>query len=311
VPAWGVLLKTVLASPIGKGAAWLLEKVGLKSIVEWAFKAVEKGVSRIGQRNKAIRKARHTIEGRWAPVIVEDRTRWVVYSDSTPVEIFPAITGDLVTAMQTFDLGRLRNPDEIPTARAQAWMKARLARMGGREGADAERSRQAEAIRDAMATSGEEGGQALFHSMVDELPALLDRLSSALAKTAAEHNGIPERPGIYLFSEGVMPVYVGQTRNLRARLRQHTSPSSRENQAALAWRIALAEAKGAGHGLSGTRKDLEADADFAAHFRSAKERVAAMEVRFIEIDDPVTRTVFEVYAARALGTDEFNSWETH
>jgi hypothetical protein len=25
----------------------------------------------------------------------------------------------------------------------------------------------------------------------------------------------------------------------------------------------------------------------------------------------VTRTVFEVYAARALGTDEFNSWETH
>jgi hypothetical protein len=36
-----------------------------------------------------------------------------------------------------------------------------------------------------------------------------------------------------------------------------------------------------------------------------------MDSRFIEIDDPVTRTVFEVYAARALGTDEFNSWETH
>jgi len=309
VPAWGALL----ASPVGKGSAWLLAKVGLKPVVEWAFKAVEKGVARIGHRHKAIRKARHTINGRWAPVIVEDRTRWVVYSGPTPVEIFPAIKGDIATAMQTFDVARLRDPDEIPTARAQAWAKARLARMGGGDGADAEPSphTQAEAIRDALATSGEEGGEALFHRMVDELPALLDRLSSAAAKTVADHNRIPEKPGIYLFSEGVTPIYVGQTRNLRVRLRQHTSSSSRENQASLAWRIARIEAKDAGHPMSGTRKDLQADERFAAHFRSAKERVTAMDVRFIELDDPVTRTVFEVYAARALETDEFNSWETH
>jgi hypothetical protein len=36
-----------------------------------------------------------------------------------------------------------------------------------------------------------------------------------------------------------------------------------------------------------------------------------MDVRFIEIDDAMTRTILEVYAAQALGTDEFNSFETH
>ena len=75
--------------------------------------------------------------------------------------------------------------------------------------------------------------------------------------------------------------------------------------------MALVDAKAAGHPVSGTRKDLEADAEFDAYFRSAKQRVAEMHVRFIELDDPVTRTVFEVYAARALGTDEFNSWRAH
>lgn len=311
MPAWGPILARVLASPAGKAAAWGLEKIGLKPVIEWALKAIDQGVSRIGQRNKAIRKARHTIDGRWAPVIIEDRTRWVVYSGDAPVEIFPGIKGDLSGAMQTFDTSRLRDPDEIVTARARSWAKARLSRTVSEDGTDQEHSAQAEAIRDALATSGEAAGQQLFHQMVDELPALLDRLSSAPAKRISDHDGIPAAPGIYLFSEGVTPMYVGQTRNLRTRLRQQTATSSRENQAALAWRIALAEAKEAGHDVSGTRKALETDQEFAPHFRAAKERVAAMDARFIELEDPVTRTVFEVYAARALGTDEFNSWETH
>jgi hypothetical protein len=313
MPAWGTVLKGALASPVGKSALWVLDKVGLKTAVEWAFKAVENGVARIADRQKAIRKARHTIGGRWAPVIVEDRTRWVVYSGSSPIEIFPAITGDLATAMRTFDVARLRGPDEVPTARSRAWAKIQLARLTRRREADRKESApsaQIEAVSDALAASGEEGGQALFHKMVDELPDLLDRLSSAPAKTVAEHEGIPETPGIYLFSEGVTPIYVGQTRNLHERLRQQTSPASRERQASLAWRIALAAANDARHPESGAPKGIEAD-EQAEMFRSAKRRVAAMNVRYIELADPVTRTVFEVYAAQALGTDEFDSGETH
>ena len=315
MPAWGIMLKGALASPVGRSGLWLLDKVGLTTVVAWALKAVENAVARIADRQKAIRKARHTIGGRWAPVIVEDRTRWVVYSGSRPIEIFPAMTGDLATAMRTFDVARLRGPDEVPTARSRAWAKTQLARMTRRRGADREESApsaQIEAVSDALAASGEEDDQALFHKMVDELPELLDRLSSAPGKTVAEHEaeGIPESPGIYLFSEGVTPTYVGQTRNLRERLRQQTSPASRENQASLAWRIALAAARDARDPMSGTAKEVKAD-EQAEMFRSAKQRVAAMSVRFIELADPVTRAVFEVYAAQALGTDEFNSGETH
>jgi hypothetical protein len=313
VPAWGIMLKGVLASPAGKGGLWLLDKVGLTTVVAWALKAVENAVLRIADRQRAIRKARHTIEGRWAPVIVEDRTRWVVYSGSNPIEIFPAITGDLATAMGTFDVSRLRDPDEVPTARSRAWAKAQLTRMTHRRGAAQEESAPGppiDAVSEALAASDEEGGQALFHKMVDELPELLDRLSSAPARTVAQHEGIPETPGIYLFSEGVTPTYVSQTRNLRERLRQETSPASRENQASLAWRIALAAAKDARDPISGSAAHIGAD-DQAEMFRSAKQRVAAMSVRFIELADPVTRAVFEVYAAQALGTDEFNPGETH
>lgn len=143
------------------------------------------------------------------------------------------------------------------------------------------------------------------------MPALLDELSTCPAKSAVEHPSIPTAPGIYLFSEGPTPLYVGNTRNLRQRLRQHTGTTSRENQAAFAWRLALKGGREQGVAVTGTRKQLEADQQFAEVFRQARERVAGMDVRFIEIEDPITRTVFEVYAAQALGTEEFNSFETH
>lgn len=36
-----------------------------------------------------------------------------------------------------------------------------------------------------------------------------------------------------------------------------------------------------------------------------------MTVQFIELADPIERTTFEIYAALALTTSEFNSFETH
>ena len=36
-----------------------------------------------------------------------------------------------------------------------------------------------------------------------------------------------------------------------------------------------------------------------------------MVVQSTELPDPVERTLFEVYAALALGTEKFNSFETH
>jgi hypothetical protein len=43
---------------------------------------------------------------------------------------------------------------------------------------------------------------------------------------------------IYLFSEGSRHLYVGRTRHLRQRLRQHSIPASQHNQAVFAFRLA-------------------------------------------------------------------------
>ncbi len=222
------------------------------------------------------------------------------------------IKGDLAKEMRHFNSARLREPDDVPSARFVEWSRQKLGRLGGEEEpALAADTPEAEAIRAGLARAGAEGGQAVFDGLVETLPELLDALTAAPVATVSAHSEIPAAPGIYLFSEEVNPIYVGNTRNLRNRLRQHTSMTSRENQAALAWRIAVSEAADAGHPVAGTRKNLEADPEFAEHFTKAKERVAAMAVQFVVIDDPVSRTIFEVYAAQVLGTDEFNEWETH
>lgn len=150
-----------------------------------------------------------------------------------------------------------------------------------------------------------------FGEAVERMPGLLEELVSAPKHTVAEHPAVPNVPGIYLFSEDERPIYVGQSRTLRQRLRDHTVLTSKQNKASFAFNIAKREAHQAGLDIARFREVLEADPDFAAHFAEAKARVAAMEVQFIELEDPIERTLFEVYASLALKTTEFNKFETH
>lgn len=150
-----------------------------------------------------------------------------------------------------------------------------------------------------------------FGDAVARLPALLDALRAAPSQPLTEHPWVPNTPGIYLFSESERPVYVGQTRKLRTRLGQHTGATRGHNQASFAFKLAKREAAAAGVDIVRTRAQLEADATFVPHFTAARTAVAAMNVRFIELADPIERTLFEVYAALALDTAEFNSFETH
>ena len=149
-----------------------------------------------------------------------------------------------------------------------------------------------------------------FSNAVAGMERLLVELLAAPVAPRAEHRHIPKVPGVYLFSDKE-PVYVGQTRNLKARLRNHTGARATETQASFAFLIGKINAEAAGVDLKRTRKVLESDPDFSDHFRKAKERVANMNVRWIELDDPIERTLFEMYAALALDTVAFNSFETH
>jgi hypothetical protein len=146
-----------------------------------------------------------------------------------------------------------------------------------------------------------------FAELGKRLPILLDQLRSM----SPIKGPLPASAGVYAFSERGKAMYVGQTRNLRQRMRQHMGPSSQHNQAVFAFNLARAHAELAGTLPSGTRREMERDAVFAELFRTQRKRVAEMDVRFVEISEPELRTVFEVYAAMALGTLEYNSFETH
>jgi hypothetical protein len=150
-----------------------------------------------------------------------------------------------------------------------------------------------------------------FEDAVGQMPTLLEALQSSAKHRVADHPAVPDAAGIYLFSDGVKPIYVGQSRKLRTRLRQHTGATNRQNQASFAFNLAKREALRANVEVERPRATLEAAAEFIPHFDKARADVAAMDVQFIELSDPIARTLFEVYAALALDTVEFNSFETH
>ena len=308
------LLMKVFQLAVKPAGMWLLKQLG----ADWVLKRIEEATDRILARQHAIQKARMTIDGRFGPALVEGGLHYVVYHGEKPIDIFPPVKGKLEELMVGYDTSTLRDPIGISSARFRAWASGRFADLRARikRGDEPEPVVTAEEVREGADEPRIEGvreavGRRAFDAMINQMPTLLKQLTGAPKKTVAAHNGIPETPGIYLFSEGPTPVYVGNTRNLRQRLRQHTSASSRENQAALAWRLALKEARRRGIKVDGTRKQVESDPVFAELFGEMRVRVGAMNAQFVEIDDPITRTVFEVYAANALETDEFNSFETH
>jgi predicted GIY-YIG superfamily endonuclease len=126
---------------------------------------------------------------------------------------------------------------------------------------------------------------------------------------ALEHDpAIPKSPGIYLFVDGKTPIYVGQSRNLRARLDQHCQRSSGILSASLAFNIAKEQCWG--KNPPKRRAEVQEHRQFKQFFRAAKEGLDKMEVRWIEVESPELRTVLEVYIAVLLGT-KYNSFETH
>jgi hypothetical protein len=153
-------------------------------------------------------------------------------------------------------------------------------------------------------------GEKKWRSIEQALPKMLGDLWSAPGAKRLDQPLIPKEPGLYLFLEEGVPVYVGQTRNLRSRLAAHCRPSGSHNSASFGFLIARSEFKG-GKGKKMTRSQLQAHSAFNKLFVEAKKRVSNMEIRFILCDDPELRTVFEVYAAEHFGTKQFNSFETH
>lgn len=122
---------------------------------------------------------------------------------------------------------------------------------------------------------------------------------------------LPKR-GLYLFSDGDDHLYVGRTNRLRERLRGHCIPSATHFTATFAFRIARQETGilKATYKTEGSRAELVSHDVFGPAFLEAKARIAEMDIRYVEEDEPVSQALLEIYVATVLGTP-FNDFDNH
>ncbi|MDQ2667271.1 MAG: hypothetical protein M3Z05_14825 [Gemmatimonadota bacterium] len=153
------------------------------------------------------------------------------------------------------------------------------------------------------------------------LPRHMDRLRAALAApwptaafaqqgkgtkaVAAQFGLLGDFSGCYTLIEDARPVYVGISRSVLARVRQHVLGRSHFD-ASLAYLIAQRRLP-----TKGQRAKNMDNPEFRAAFVDAQEYLRGLHVATVRIDNPLELHVFEAYAAMALGTCEWNSFRTH
>ena len=151
-----------------------------------------------------------------------------------------------------------------------------------------------------------------FKEIVDKFPRLLEELENSQFFTRDELKSTLDQ-GIYVFYENDIPLYVGRTGRtgrFKTRILEHSRPSSGHNTATFAFLIAKEKAVTLNINVKRSRDILEKDPEFKKLYLDAKERVANMKIKLIEIDKPIAQTLFEVYAALELET-LYNEWGTH
>jgi predicted GIY-YIG superfamily endonuclease len=116
--------------------------------------------------------------------------------------------------------------------------------------------------------------------------------------------------GVYLFTESEGDhLYIGRSNNLLRRYKNHWMPHTTYHQASFAILLAretTGRMKATYKAGDGSRKALAADPAFAA----AKERIRAMNYRWVEESDPHTQCLLEFYAAISLAA-RYNDFDTH
>lgn len=147
-----------------------------------------------------------------------------------------------------------------------------------------------------------------FQQAVLGVPTLFAQLVSSPSFLEKGRVAQRLRAGVYVFFEDGLPVHVGRTRNLQQRLRGHVVKS--HYSASFAFKRARrALGAAATYKPAGSRAQLAADELFGAEFHRQIEHVKRMEVRFVEVTDPVQQYLLELYACLEFGLplDEFDT----
>lgn len=152
-----------------------------------------------------------------------------------------------------------------------------------------------------------------FKPYVEDLHAKLKALwSMRPVKPTSLPQGMCQK-GVYLLSEGQIPLYVGRSNRLRRRLSDHCGVGAQEGKAAFAFlmaRKATGNLKAAYKKGAGSRAALMAEPDFLKAFNDAKIQISQMDVRFVEETDPIKQALLEIYVSVVLQTP-YNDFDNH
>jgi hypothetical protein len=145
---------------------------------------------------------------------------------------------------------------------------------------------------------------------------LAPRLELLLASVPLRYGDLPRSMpfgGVYLFTESGQHLYVGRSNNMRSRYGRHCRPGATYRQAAFAFllaREATGRKKASYKPGAESRSGLMLDPAFELAFSLAKERIRAMEYRYVEETDQNRQALLEIYCAIVLGTP-YNDFGTH
>ena len=120
------------------------------------------------------------------------------------------------------------------------------------------------------------------------------------------------RSGVYLFSEAGRHLYVGRSNDLRGDTRATVDrgPLTGRRRSPSCWRGGYGPNRCGLSAGENSRAGLMLDPAFAAAFNAAKERIRAMEYRYVEEENQNKQALLEIYCAVVLETP-YNDFGTH
>src|SRR5579859_4632652 len=137
-------------------------------------------------------------------------------------------------------------------------------------------------------------------------PRSLSEFCDCGIKTMIDRLGLKvDFSGCYVLIRDGKPFYVGISRGVLKRLRQHGNGSTHFD-ASLAYRMACEKAP---HKM--TRDDAMKDPRFRQAFDQAQALLRGSSVAFVEIENSLELYLFEAYCAMELDTCEWNTFRTH
>jgi predicted GIY-YIG superfamily endonuclease len=146
----------------------------------------------------------------------------------------------------------------------------------------------------------------LEQNIEDPIPmSRFNRYGVGVATLVSELGVEKDFPGCYLLIDVDTPIYVGISKKVLNRLRQHVRGNTHFD-ASLAYKMASAE-----YSHNFTRQKAMENEIFITEFNKAKKMIKGFNVAFVKIENPLVLYFFEPLCAMKFKTGKWNTFETH